>query len=221
MRGRHQGGDRRAVGLADQQDLLARRGVQQRRQRLGLDADVADASRTARWPAKPGRSTTTISRFCGRAARAGAQYSAQDGAPVTTTIFQGAGLSRGVSSAEMRQPWPPPASKLDAAHDACRDSLRRSARVRCARRAAASIQASPIPRTPFGRLPLSSSCLLSSSVWLRTRLSGRLVQGRSIAPRGIEKDLSAPFSLASDCRGPRRDLLRTAPDVLVWPWRHT
>ena len=62
-------------------------------------------------PAKPGRSTTIISRFCGKAASAGAQYSDQDGAPVTTTIFQGAGLARGVSSADMRQPWPPPASK--------------------------------------------------------------------------------------------------------------
>jgi len=30
---------------------------------------------------------------------------------VITTIFQGAGRSRGVSRAEMRQPWPPPAVK--------------------------------------------------------------------------------------------------------------
>ena len=53
--------------------------------------------------AKPGRSTTTICRSCGRAARVSAQYSAHDGAPVITTIFQGAGLSRGVSRAWMRQ----------------------------------------------------------------------------------------------------------------------
>ena len=62
--------------------------------------------------AKPGRSTTIISRSPGRAASAGAQYSAHEGAPVMTTIFHGAGLSRGVASAEIRQPRPPPAWKL-------------------------------------------------------------------------------------------------------------
>ncbi len=38
-RGRHQGGDGRAVGLADQDDLLPRRGVEHGQQgaRLGLD----------------------------------------------------------------------------------------------------------------------------------------------------------------------------------------
>ncbi len=53
--------------------------------------------------AKPGRSTTIIWRSCGRAARVSAQYSAQEGAPVMTMIFQGAGLSRGVSRAWIRQ----------------------------------------------------------------------------------------------------------------------
>ena len=36
----------------------------------------------------------------------------QDGAPVMTTIFQGAGVSRGVLRAEIFQPCPPPAVKL-------------------------------------------------------------------------------------------------------------
>jgi hypothetical protein len=31
---------------------------------------------------------------------------------VITTIFQGGGVSRGVSSAEIVQPWPPPARKV-------------------------------------------------------------------------------------------------------------
>ena len=43
---------------------------------------------------------------------AGAQYSAHDGAPVTTTIFQGAALTRGLSMADNFQPRPPPAAKL-------------------------------------------------------------------------------------------------------------
>jgi hypothetical protein len=42
---------------------------------------------------------------------AGAQYSAQDGAPVMTTIFHGAGRSRGVFSADRVHFRPPPASK--------------------------------------------------------------------------------------------------------------
>ncbi len=42
----------------------------------------------------------------------GAQYSPQDGAPVTTTNFQGAGWARGVERAEIRQPRPSPALKL-------------------------------------------------------------------------------------------------------------
>jgi hypothetical protein len=42
----------------------------------------------------------------------GAQYSAHDGAPVMTTIFQGAGRGRGVDKADIRQPNPPPAVKV-------------------------------------------------------------------------------------------------------------
>ena len=60
--------------------------------------------------AKPGRSTTIISRSSGMAASTGAQYSAQQGAPGMTTIFKGAGLSRGVTKADTRQPRPPPAT---------------------------------------------------------------------------------------------------------------
>src|SRR5688572_6212104 len=62
--------------------------------------------------AKPGRSTTSISRSSGRAASVGAQYSDQDGAPVTTTIFHSAGVSRGVDRAEIFQPKPLPDSKV-------------------------------------------------------------------------------------------------------------
>ena len=63
--------------------------------------------------AKPGRSTTIISRSCGRAASSGAQYSAQEGAPGTTTIFNGARRARAWSPArEIFQPRPPPAVKL-------------------------------------------------------------------------------------------------------------
>ncbi len=62
--------------------------------------------------AKPGRSTTIISRSNGKAAMTGAQYSAHDGAPVITTIFHGAGWGRGVWRADTRHPNPPPASKL-------------------------------------------------------------------------------------------------------------
>ena len=42
----------------------------------------------------------------------GAQYSAHEGAPVMTTIFQGAGRTLGVVSAEIRHPRPPPAVKV-------------------------------------------------------------------------------------------------------------
>ena len=52
------------------------------------------------------------SRVSGAAASVGAQYSLQDGVPVTMTIFQSASVRSGVVSAEMRQPSGTPAVKL-------------------------------------------------------------------------------------------------------------